>query len=51
MHRDILIYFSIPGHQLGRMGGHNVLRPRRSFVLGLDLLRAAHRGKFRARLD
>jgi len=41
--------FSILGHQLRRMGRHNVLRPRCSFILGLDLFRAAHRGKFQAR--
>jgi len=45
----MFICFSIPGHQLRRMGRYNVLRSRCSFVLGLDLFRATHRGKFRIR--
>ena len=33
------------GHQLSRLGEHHVLRPRRTFLLGLDVLCRSNRGK------
>jgi len=34
------------GDQLGRLGEHYVLHPRRALVLGLDVLRLSHHSKF-----
>ena len=42
--RSLIISSLFVGHQLSGLGEHHVLRPRRTFLLGLDVLCRSNRG-------